>query len=545
MAIEPIKGFYVHDEETNTNGVAKVSIEAVQEFEDDIRDETSKWLDEHPEATTTVQDGAIIESKIDPTFLSSIKNWVVTPGMFGAKGDGATVDNIALNDCFAFCVEHGTTCDGLNKTYLIDGSTASYADHYGVKVPGGCTVQNLTAKLADTAGDMCVPLACLYNDNDYFFENCHIEGVLRSPTVGREDGGNHGIIFCDGSNMFPANWQTAGRIVFENCNFDNIQCYGIFPTPFDNDLILTNCVFNCHGPGALTYATNTLIENCKYNYLSSSGTTTHCLSIDEIENFSAPSAIKKNVTIRDSKSSNILYNLQHNPQRGVIYGNIKIEHCHAGSYIAYVYDSEQLITLDLIEIADCTSDANGGSGSYCIQLNRINGNVLIDNVRFSTYGMTISNSTIPVFEIKNTTFNNWTIITNGVTINRFVVENCALVGTQTGGFITGKYGSTYGVITNVFLLNIVIMSTSRILFNNTITNVFVVGLACARYAQLIFNDTAQATNLYVDGLIMPEALPSWTYFAENLTGKVIIRGMAPSIATYAVGTPQKDFTAIT
>lgn len=65
MAIKPIEGFYVHDEETNTDGVAKVSIDAVHEFVEDVSGAVEGWLDEHPEATTTVQDGAITSEKIN------------------------------------------------------------------------------------------------------------------------------------------------------------------------------------------------------------------------------------------------------------------------------------------------------------------------------------------------------------------------------------------------------------------------------------------------------------------------------------------------
>lgn len=56
----------------------------------------TKWLDKHPEATTTVQDGVIGEKKIETSFLPYIKNNYVTPQMFGAKGDGITDDTNAF-----------------------------------------------------------------------------------------------------------------------------------------------------------------------------------------------------------------------------------------------------------------------------------------------------------------------------------------------------------------------------------------------------------------------------------------------------------------
>ena len=66
--------------------------------DEQTEDAVTKWLDKHPEATTTVQDGSIIEEKISVDFLSWIKKDYVTPEMFGAVGDGVEDDTEAIRN---------------------------------------------------------------------------------------------------------------------------------------------------------------------------------------------------------------------------------------------------------------------------------------------------------------------------------------------------------------------------------------------------------------------------------------------------------------
>lgn len=88
--------------ESDNNKIARAKkgevewVDVGQPTDDQTADAVTKWLDEHPEATTTVQDEIITENKINPSFLPWIKKDYVIPEMFGAVGDGKHDDTKAL-----------------------------------------------------------------------------------------------------------------------------------------------------------------------------------------------------------------------------------------------------------------------------------------------------------------------------------------------------------------------------------------------------------------------------------------------------------------
>lgn len=74
-----------------------------------IKEYVDEWLDDHPEATTTVEDGSITAQKLNSDFLLRVENNYVTLQMFGGVCDGQTDDHNAFNQALAYASKNGKT----------------------------------------------------------------------------------------------------------------------------------------------------------------------------------------------------------------------------------------------------------------------------------------------------------------------------------------------------------------------------------------------------------------------------------------------------
>lgn len=133
-----------------------------------IGEKVNAWLDEHPEATTTVQDNSLTSDKFtDVLKLHTLKDYV-TPQMFGAVGDGVHDDTDAVNNAISSakqvifpngvykCTNDITVTDGKSIKSLSNSTGGNaklkFENGHGLILNGRCiSVSNITLE-GDTTG---------------------------------------------------------------------------------------------------------------------------------------------------------------------------------------------------------------------------------------------------------------------------------------------------------------------------------------------------------------------------------------------------------
>ena len=198
-------------------------VEVGQPTDEQTNSAVSSWLNEHPEATTTVQDRSLTMDKmVIGTF------GYVTPEMFGAKGDGITDDTDAIKKCF----DNGLNIlFELNKTYLVHNKFETKAQ----KIEGNNSILKYRDKdtnAIETLGFLIVKSTSIYISNltidfesQYMYRpNTHFYLIYSLTAIDDVCFENSNFIITEDKYHNPYHIFTtvANNNIFKNCTFKNM-----------------------------------------------------------------------------------------------------------------------------------------------------------------------------------------------------------------------------------------------------------------------------------------------------------------------------------
>lgn len=376
-------------------------------------DVIDSWLDEHPEATTTVQDGSLTEAKFSNALrLKAIKDYV-TPEMFGAVGDGLTDDTDAIQS--AIDSDSGLVLFGHGKTYLssclipksnkiidLNNSTLFLKNNtelpmfyvvaeetgYSFKVCNGqidCNMDNNHA-VNQSAGTFWIT-----NWDGLEFSDLKITHAFRNAinlynckniVVENIDCVDCGMTNSGGFYSYGATFEpTCENVVVNNFNVSNMKGYGIH----FNETVKYKCV------------------NCDFDTVSGIAITCTKSQNGVIENISCDSVSGDNIEINANKNVVIKnVSISSAGNRALLFGD-------NGTGI----DNERIIVDNLI--------AENTVGTYSASFNH-----LVDSIiRNCTFDKQIATqNTLPLHD---TIFENCKINMNVASmffIPRFILKNC-------------------------------------------------------------------------------------------------------------------------
>lgn len=324
---------------------------------ENIKNEVNTWLDDHPEATTTVEDGSLTAAKFTNDLqLHTLKDYV-TPEMFGAVGDGVTDDSNALGTA----LNQGKPCY-LSGTYILTQALTTDAP---IIFGNGEIIANSGITYMITTFDSIIVSGIKFNSNDIG------RGCIQVMD------GHHAIVKdC----LFTGYSATHGHELT-----DSLLIFSGVRTSF-----VDNCVF----------------EDSGYDYGTNPDTLNRCLTHQYSLSQDAGKCFVTNCRFN------------HVNQAIVSTGNIEIANCSftdISDNCFYLFGSALITNCDIIGDDEGAIIANGNyqfvncyfrTGSISISINGNTDNLLVSNCRFDNEGHAIFSSRDNAYTIGTCKFNN-------------------------------------------------------------------------------------------------------------------------------------------
>lgn len=376
-----------------------------QPTDEQAQDAINNWLDEHPEATTTVEDHSLTYEKLVNGTLG-----FVTPEMFGAKGDGFTDDSIpfqnAINSGKPLYLQNkylihdielidNTTIDG--EGYVIQDDSSHL---FSCVSKSNILIKDIKIITKQNTFDTKYDGAIKFDSSSHIF----VKNIVITSYTDR----NFLFLNCENINVDGFTANKSGTIfTFTNCS--NCECgngiiYGdhnISAHGIDfyaaNQIKCYNCV--CHDiigydltSGLLQYTANQINDNISsfVDYLFYNITAYRCSTVAKLDGleeciFDRCSAISCNGGISIGGQSTARKILK------TIIKNCYFDSTASSLYLCtYAVDSPELIGdvyYDSNIIEDClVIFSNSISGTLIIKNNRIYSKTLTGTLSFSKSG---------------------------------------------------------------------------------------------------------------------------------------------------------------
>ena len=463
------------------------------------------WLNDHPEATTTVQDGSITSSKIAIGALD-----YVTPETFGAVGDGVTDDTQAWNDAIEYAEQNNVDIICRSERYLF--SSRPNIDGHDITVDG-----NGASFYFGTSGGFII------SEDSYNIKflnmkaYCTFEVGSSNPSIS-----HFGINSSSASAEFLAH-----DITFENVSMDG-GTFGIAANSAKN-VTIKNCNFanfvykpsdKAGGYGILLQSSiDVLIENCHFDS-GAYGRHDIYVSVDRIKT--------SNIQCKRVTVSNCSFD----------HSNLVLDssgHFYSSNTPAFMIRSCQNLAIKNCFMHSVTGGMYMYSGDGDIEQVYIN-NIIIDTPVYNT----------GTYETRScVTINSDTEYQISATIENVIVKNIPSAYTQFAEIKKSKVSISN---CNIGALRCLVYNGSYIDFYNIITAIseyFVrfYGTVKGHIRNIVFTSAISAKYNIASGAVVDETMFDDPYFPaiKYTTGSTVLNDVITNIPAYTIYTRKVNF----